>query len=190
MARYSSKRSTGLTPGSIRLRGRKFDDCAPDIEEAFARIIARLEGGIPAGFNDLVPTVLELNAEGSAGTETQGWAAADHTHEIDLGLSAKGDILTHDGTDYTSLASGAAADGDVLTKDAAQPAGLKWAPGSSSMDETRAMLPHPTQPVQLRAGSNITLTSDGVSTTIAASGGGGTAVDDMQNILANQIFGG
>lgn len=43
-------------------------------------------------------------------------------------LSAKGDILTHDGTDHQALAVGT--DGQVLTADSASANGVKWSSAS------------------------------------------------------------
>jgi len=47
-----------------------------------------------------------------------------------VGLTTKGDLLTHDGLDTARLPVGS--DGDVLTADSAQTLGVKWAAGGGS----------------------------------------------------------
>jgi hypothetical protein len=68
---------------------------------------------------------ITLTENGGGGNETLSISAADK-------LTNKGDVLTHDGTNETSLPVGA--DGQVLTADSASPNGVKWG-DSGATDE-------------------------------------------------------
>lgn len=136
-----------------RIVGRAPTDYARELEEFLQRLFAFTADGIPPGFTDTDPTEIQAGATADPGSETSGWAAADHTHEIatasptyptqktaDEGtgtalmradakiaqgiVTTKGDLLTHDGSTAERLAVGTAL--QVLTANAAQPTGLKW----------------------------------------------------------------
>lgn len=123
MAKFITRRFSG---DAVRLVGRAFEDVAQELQELLEKLLNQITGGIPAGFNDVTPAELELNAAADPGAETEGWAAADHVHALDLLLSLKGHILSHNGTSYVVVALGGAPNGHVLTADAASAAGFKW----------------------------------------------------------------
>lgn len=77
------------------------------------------------------PLTLSLNVASDAGVGPAP-ALDDHKHELDLGLSVKGDLPSHTGAAYATVTQGPALDGYVLKKDSTLPAGMKWdADGSS-----------------------------------------------------------
>lgn len=78
--RYTSKRLGGTPP---RLVGRLPKDYVQELQEFLENLFQKTTGGIPPGFNDVVPEPVQAGtgAEvGSAGTEGTGWAAANHDH--------------------------------------------------------------------------------------------------------------
>ena len=109
--------------------------------------------GIPAGFEDVTPTTVEADVTSDPGTESEGWAAADHSHGVTTGaptnptgtaaaegtgaalmradatieqgiVTTKGDVLTHSSVP-ARLAVGA--NNTVLVASSGQTVGLKWA---------------------------------------------------------------
>lgn len=71
------------------------------------------------------PLTLSLNVASDAGVGPAP-ALDDHKHELNLGLSTKGDLVSHTGTVYATVNQGVAVDGDVLTRDVASLSGMKW----------------------------------------------------------------
>jgi hypothetical protein len=115
--------------------------------------VKEVHSGAPAGFYDTTPAEIEPDEVGSSGTQSSGWAAADHTHPIRTGaptnptgtvasegssssfmrsdatirqgiVTTKGDVLTHNATVPARLAIGA--DYAVLQALAAEVTGLRW----------------------------------------------------------------
>lgn len=127
MTAASTRRFVGNV---VKLIGRSWEDVSQELEEFLEKVLNQQVGGLPAGFNDLEPSVIGPNTPGSNGLETDGWASASHTHALDLLLGAKGDLLTHTGSAYAKLSLAGAPDGYSLTANAAEPTGLKWVAGS------------------------------------------------------------
>lgn len=123
MAKYTSRRLLGY---AIRIVRRTPEDYAYELQEWLESLFGQVEGGIPAGFNDLTPNPLDPNSGGSSGSESSGWAAADHVHELDLLLDTKGDLLTFDGSLYVRLPAGTEA--LYLEADPAATTGLRYGP--------------------------------------------------------------
>lgn len=113
---------------TIRLVGRSPDDYAQELQELLELLQQHAVGAIPAGFNNVTPKPTTVNIAAAAGTQSQGWTAADHIHALNLGLTAKGDLLSFDGSLYGRLPVGT--DGQVLTADSPSSLGLKWAAAS------------------------------------------------------------
>ena len=68
----------------VRLARRSFADVAPELEFLLDRLWDAETNGIPAGFNNLVPTTIDQDdLLGDPGNENSGWAAADHEHPVD-----------------------------------------------------------------------------------------------------------
>lgn len=71
--------------GSVpRLTRRAWEDAARELEEFLRRVWGSESDGIPPGFEDRTPDLVQASADtgdlGDAGTEGEGWAAADHRH--------------------------------------------------------------------------------------------------------------
>lgn len=121
--KFKSRRNLGQL---VRLVGRRFEDVSQELQEVLQRLFAQVQGGIPGGYNSVTPEVLDPNTAGSAGSETSGWAAADHVHQLDLLLTTLGSLLTHTGSAYVALPVGAEA--LALTSAPSQPSGLQYGP--------------------------------------------------------------
>lgn len=74
--------SRRLTNTAIRLVGRSPNDYAEELQRFLEKIAKQVFGGIPAGFNDVSPTQIEADTVSSPGSQTEGWAAADHAHPV------------------------------------------------------------------------------------------------------------
>lgn len=74
--------SRRLTNTVIRLVGRSPNDYAEELQRFLEKLSKQVFGGIPAGFNEVVPEDISADDTGSAGSESSGWAAADHQHAI------------------------------------------------------------------------------------------------------------
>jgi hypothetical protein len=140
-----------------RLLGRKFDDpkdnCVRDLEEWLSELTDANQGGVPAGFLDVAPEEIQAGDTADGGSETEGWAAADHVHSVDTAapsnptgtaasegtgtslmradatiqqgiVTTKGDLLGYS-TVPARVAVGT--DTHVLTADSSVALGLKWA---------------------------------------------------------------
>lgn len=66
----------------VRLARRSWEDVAPELEFLLQRLWESEANGIPAGFNNIVPSQIEAGVIGDPGLESSGWAAADHIHEV------------------------------------------------------------------------------------------------------------
>jgi hypothetical protein len=75
--KFSTRR---LIPNPVRIVGRHPGDYAQELQEFTERVQQNLVGAIPAGFNNIPALPVAAHA-GTAGTESQGWAAADHQHD-------------------------------------------------------------------------------------------------------------
>lgn len=135
--KFKTRRFVGDIP---RIIGRSWEDVTIQVQEFFDKLAFNVTGAIPGGFNDVDPETLDPNESATPGTEAAGWAAADHKHALDLLLSLKGHLLSHDGSTYIAVPLGAAPDGYILTADAAEAAGFKWAPAPGS--ESNALTGH------------------------------------------------
>jgi len=139
-------------------------------QEAFNREVLGIVGGLPAGFGATVlPLAIEGGVAASKGQETAGWTAANHRHPLNVTgspgvveavsaqgggpgvslsghthrftiLTAKGDLLGHDGANPVRVPAGAA--GHVPTADLAASAGWSWQPsaGGSAQDQEQVDL--------------------------------------------------
>lgn len=119
---FSERVFTGDPPDLI---GRSPEDYARELEDFLRRQADVVRDGIPAGFRGTTPTDVAVNALADPGTENAGWAAADHVHFLDLGLTTAGDLVTRSDTAYTRRSGGTAA-GQVLTWDPADPTKMSW----------------------------------------------------------------
>lgn len=115
--------SRRLIPRPPETAGRSWEKVASPLRTWLLRVKDLLEGGVPAGFGNLTPT--DVGATNAVGSETSGWAAADHTHKLDI-VTTKGDLLGHSATAPSRLGIGA--DALNLTADAAQTVGFRWGP--------------------------------------------------------------
>lgn len=79
MTQATSRR---LTITTIRIVGRHPDDYAEELQRFLEKLAKQVHGGIPAGFNEETPTRVEADVSADPGTETAGWAAADHQHDV------------------------------------------------------------------------------------------------------------
>ncbi len=83
--RYTTKRLFDTAP---RIAGRDPKTYAQELQDFLERLFAKVVGGIPAGFNEVVATEVEAGVSASAGTESTGWSAADHQHSVLTGSAA------------------------------------------------------------------------------------------------------
>lgn len=67
---------------------RAWEDVGPELERFLRKLYDSETNGIPAGFNNVTPTDIEAGVAAGPGTETSGWAAADHTHNILTGIAS------------------------------------------------------------------------------------------------------
>lgn len=56
-----------------------------ELEEWLFKLWKSEAGGVPSGFKNIAPPPIALDGVSSAGTENNGWAAADHTHSLAAG---------------------------------------------------------------------------------------------------------
>jgi hypothetical protein len=61
--------------------------------------------------------------------------------------------------------------------------------GSTDIVMAKAFLQHPSRELSVRAGANVVVTQDAQGFVVASTGGA-AAVDDMNNVLAGQVYGG
>lgn len=73
----SGRRWLGILP---KLTRRSWEDVSRELEEYLRRLWASEADGIPPGFKDVLPESVSAGTAGTAGDETQGWAAATHQH--------------------------------------------------------------------------------------------------------------
>lgn len=66
------------------LAKRPWEDVAPELYWWLRKLWDAEADGIPSGFNSVDPTGIDLSDSGTPGTETEGWAAADHEHSVDV----------------------------------------------------------------------------------------------------------
>lgn len=67
----------------IRLTRRAWEEVAPELERWLVRLYEGVSNGVPAGFKNTPASTIQAGVAAAAGTETSGWAAADHTHEVE-----------------------------------------------------------------------------------------------------------
>lgn len=70
--------------GRPQLTGRRAEDYAEELELYLERSDER-ERGLPAGFNNIEPTPVQIGGTGSPGTMQSGWMAADATLAVPAG---------------------------------------------------------------------------------------------------------
>jgi hypothetical protein len=83
--------------GSVRLARRSWEDVAPQLEFLLNRLFDSEGGGLPAGFNGVIPEPIEV-VPGDPGTESSGWAAADHVHPVSTASATGLDNANSEGT--------------------------------------------------------------------------------------------
>lgn len=87
---------------------------------------------LPAGVDPLATgtpvSVTTTNSEGVA----ESFARSDHVHRLGI-ISAKGQLIGHNGTDPVAVAAGST-DGYVLTREAAAASGMSWQPGPADAE--------------------------------------------------------
>ena len=83
--KYLSTRLTDDSPP--RIVGREPATYAQELQEFLERLLAKVLGGIPAGFNDVAPTDVQAGVSADAGEESTGWASADHVHAVIAGAA-------------------------------------------------------------------------------------------------------
>jgi hypothetical protein len=115
-----------------RLEGKPWPMAAAELQRFLEKIQESEDAGVPAGYSSDDPEGVG-SAVADPGTESEGWASGDHVHALSI-PSAKGGLLTHNGTAPTELAIGATA-GHVLTVNPAATTGAAWqaAPGGSGL---------------------------------------------------------
>lgn len=89
------------------------------------------------------PVASVINVASSSGTGTR-YALDTHKHELNLGMTKKGSLLSHTGAAYATVDPDLStpANGDVLTWDTGQAQNMKWAApsgGGGSSDEAMAL---------------------------------------------------
>lgn len=78
----AGRRRIGPPP---RILGRGVNVYLVELEEWLLKLWHSEAGGIPPGFKNIAPPSIAIDGASSAGTENNGWAAADHTHGIATG---------------------------------------------------------------------------------------------------------
>lgn len=71
-----------------RITGRSWEDAAPRLEDFLRGLRDAWNGGIPPGFNDLVPPTIQAGVAGDAGAEGSGWMSATAQPAIETGVPA------------------------------------------------------------------------------------------------------
>lgn len=82
----SGRRYPFPVPG---LAGRPWPDVASQLQDYLRRLHDSEADGVPPGFNDRIPEPVEAGIGtglGDPGTESLGWAAADHDHVATTGV--------------------------------------------------------------------------------------------------------
>lgn len=148
----SNRRAPGYVP---RFAGKTWDSLTGSLLDDALRRLQDGFSGVPGGFFGVLPEIIQAGVAADASVETQGWAAADHVHDVRtaapstpigattaegssaallradaafrLGIvGSKGDILISNGTNPVALAVGA--DALQLVADATEASGLRWGP--------------------------------------------------------------
>jgi hypothetical protein len=154
VSKYNTNRLSETAP---RIVGRAPADYAQELQEFLEKLLYKAIGGIPAGFNETDPTIIDGGSPSAPGSESAGWAAADHQHGLDIDgtpgnvatvsaqgagpgvslidhthrltiLTVKGDLLGHNGSDPIRIPVGA--DGYVPMADPLAAPGWSWQPSS------------------------------------------------------------
>lgn len=73
-----------LGPNPVRIVGRAPDDYAQELQERLEKLGEQVTGAIPGGFNSTTPTTIDGTTPATPGSESEGWAAADHGHALDI----------------------------------------------------------------------------------------------------------
>lgn len=71
-----------------RLVGRTWPDVQQGLQEFLEKLWAQVSGGVPPGFNGLVPPPVQAGNTGSAGAESSGWMSASASPPVVTGVAA------------------------------------------------------------------------------------------------------
>lgn len=80
----SARRLLGYFP---QLERRAWEDVAPELSRFLRRVFDSENDGLPAGFKNTTPEVVDADGVDTPGLESAGWAAADHDHDISTGTA-------------------------------------------------------------------------------------------------------
>lgn len=134
-------------PPAPQIVGRQPEEYGPELQEFLEAILDSEDDGLgtPHGFTHsagqgdpldtpAAPVDTVVNAATALG-DGPAYAFEDHSHELDLGLTTKGDLLVRTATGYSRLPVGA--NTTVLTADSAETSGVKWAAAAASGSVSR-----------------------------------------------------
>jgi hypothetical protein len=108
--KFSSRRFLGT---ALRVVGRAWEDVAQEVQEWSEKMQLAWQGGIPPGFNSVIPTIIQAGIPGSAGSESVGWMAADASIPIETGVPIGLSNNNADGTGTSLMRSSAHIKRDV-----------------------------------------------------------------------------
>lgn len=66
-----------------RLVGRPWNDVVRELENWFRKLTDSVTEGIPGGYSNATPDVVQAGVAGDPGLENEGWASAGHNHAVE-----------------------------------------------------------------------------------------------------------
>ncbi len=72
-----------VPPRVPQIAHRQWNDAREELQQWGEAISDAQDNGLPPGFSDTIPETISGDSVGSAGDQGTGWAAADHSHDLD-----------------------------------------------------------------------------------------------------------
>jgi len=158
----------------VRLVGRAWEDVQQEVQELLEKLLNQVTGAIPPGFNNIGPTTIDGVTPGTPGSESSGWAAANHQHPLDV-----------------SGVPGIA--GTPASTQGAGP-GVSLSGHTHNLEFTDTVIvgidvftPRLQRIPKVQAGTNVTIVENALGPVVSSSGGAGSP-DDGSTIDAHRAF--
>jgi hypothetical protein len=113
MGKFKTRRFIAWTE---RLAGRSWEDVAPRLEDFLRGLTDAWMGGIPPGFNDIVPPTIQAGVAGSSGSQSDGWMSASAQVPIETGVPAGLGNANSEGTGTALMRASALIKRDVRVR--------------------------------------------------------------------------
>lgn len=87
-----------VSPSIPALANRQWNDVREEFQLWAEAVSDAQDNGLPPGFSDTTPETISGDSQGSSGSESSGWAAADHAHDLNISGSVSNVTLTGSST--------------------------------------------------------------------------------------------